>query len=220
MAITNDFDKLRQAIVTLRKEARYRTLLRNMANKSGADIQAKIIAESQDPSTGFVGTSEPIGKYNPLTKTIEKVGETFPSIRRRGHRLADRETWQLGQTQVKINLGIEQDFYVDIKADSDDRVDYVTALLFGTDKKQYPIYPKPERRPRGRLVFWWGHPLKWPPKDGGDPGFRAFWRVIHPGITKPSNFVLRAIETFEPSLIDQIDVVLEKLVDPLVKFFR
>lgn len=54
--------------------------------------------------------------------------------------------------------------------------------------------PHPEPKEfRWFLVFWWGSPLRWPPKDERPPGPRVFISVNHPG-AKPNPFHRQMIE--------------------------
>jgi hypothetical protein len=55
------------------------------------------------------------------------------------------------------------------------------------------------------LSFWWGHPLRWPPKDGLSPGKRAFFSVFHPGA--------RGQDTWSEIAFTRTVIEMEKLQD-------
>src|SRR4030067_57879 len=59
------------------------------------------------------------------------------------------------------------------------------------------IYPRgtaSEEAVKPRLVFWWGSPLRWEPKDGLPPGIRRVASVLRPGITEANRFDRIAID--------------------------
>lgn len=55
-----------------------------------------------------------------------------------------------------------------------------------------------------RLLFWWGEPHRWPPKDGDPPGERIFKNVQHPGIPEGNRFMDRAAGAAEPEISEVV----------------
>lgn len=63
----------------------------------------------------------------------------------------------------------------------------------------------------GLVSFWWGDPLRWPAKDGFEPGGRVFHHVNHPGIENPDPWLDNAWRNFkqevEPEIIDRVSIL-------------
>lgn len=92
---------------------------------------------------------------------------------------------------------------------------HIEWLIKGTKRHDIPFVPGEYKRPGVKgLVFHWGDPLKWEPKDGKPDGIRFYKRVDHPGI-QPRDYIAEMIDvTMDENLRTFIDASMFLLRKP------
>jgi hypothetical protein len=156
----------------------------------------------------------PHGQEEPSYRTSQgdTVDHGRPSLRLHDKTLADsfEETPIVGEIRGGSRMAVEVDHptYDETKYGGTGIVEW---LIHGT--KTHPI-PEPARILETTLSFWWGHPLRWPPKDRFSPGPRAFYGVDHPGA--------RGQATWFEIAVTRATIELEKLQEQATDdlFFR
>lgn len=63
-----------------------------------------------------------------------------------------------------------------------------------------------------KLHFWWGHPLRWPAKDGKLDGPRFFVAVDHPGVEPQGDFIKETYDGAELQIWSAVDKTFDKIM--------
>lgn len=158
--------------------------------------------------------------FFPLLKRLAPVGQEEPSFRHpvsgnfvshgrpsiRLHGMTLEQGWQQPEI-IKTPKGMHMRFH--------NTAPHIRLVMAGA-----PGHNIPGRSLQYPLTFWWGTPLRWPPKDGQGPGPRAFFEVNHPGF-KGNNFARRAWQRVEgkASTQERFRKGVQEMFGPLDDFF-